>query len=118
MNKEIKARWLAALRSGEYEQGQGQLVSEEGHYCCLGVLCDLHSKDMGIAWKGGYNGAKAYYMGEDALLPTAVQEWAGLPDNTGANMRIDGTEAAREITALNDDGYTFTQLSELIEEQL
>lgn len=42
MNKEIKEKWLAALRSGNYEQGQGQMcvISPSGvaKYCCLGVL--------------------------------------------------------------------------------
>lgn len=37
MKASVKRKWLAALRSGEYEQGQGQLLSA-GKYCCLGVL--------------------------------------------------------------------------------
>lgn len=37
MPKELLAKWLAALRSGEYKQGVGQLKSDGG-YCCLGVL--------------------------------------------------------------------------------
>lgn len=37
MPKESLAKWLAALRSGEYKQGKGSLKSHEG-YCCLGVL--------------------------------------------------------------------------------
>ena len=39
MNKNVKERWLRALRSGEYSQGRGQLFDPEtGGYCCLGVL--------------------------------------------------------------------------------
>jgi hypothetical protein len=49
MNPEIKARWVAALRSGEYQQTTGNLRTENG-FCCLGVLCDLHSKATGIEW--------------------------------------------------------------------
>jgi hypothetical protein len=37
MDKELKAKWVAALRSGEYEQGEGSLY-EGGKFCCLGVL--------------------------------------------------------------------------------
>ena len=43
MNPEIKKQWVAALRSGEYRQGQGSLCAEgfDGFgYCCLGVLVD------------------------------------------------------------------------------
>ena len=39
MTPELKARWIAALRSGEYTQGRNALKTPEGHYCCLGVLC-------------------------------------------------------------------------------
>ncbi|NBQ68164.1 MAG: hypothetical protein EBU46_04735, partial [Nitrosomonadaceae bacterium] len=46
MKAEIKQRWLNALRSGKYKQGEGSLrqLDNEGkpQYCCLGVLCDLH----------------------------------------------------------------------------
>lgn len=40
MDKEIKRRWVEALRSGKYEQGQGKLL-HSGKFCCLGVLCDI-----------------------------------------------------------------------------
>jgi hypothetical protein len=33
-------QWIAALRSGEYPQGQLTLQSNEG-YCCLGVACKV-----------------------------------------------------------------------------
>lgn len=46
MNPEIKAQWLAALRSGNYQQGIGQLYEKKfgrdyAQYCCLGVLADV-----------------------------------------------------------------------------
>jgi hypothetical protein len=37
---ELKARWVAALRSGKYEQGE-EFLRNNGKYCCLGVLCEL-----------------------------------------------------------------------------
>lgn len=47
MNQEIKKRWVAALRSGDYKQGTGALRNADNKFCCLGVLCDLHSKAHG-----------------------------------------------------------------------
>lgn len=41
MNKEVKEKWIAALRSGSYKQGQFSLETEEGEMCCLGVLCHV-----------------------------------------------------------------------------
>src|SRR6185295_18826871 len=48
MNKEIKEKWIKALRSGEYKQGRGRMDREEGgehYFCCLGVLCDISNLD-------------------------------------------------------------------------
>lgn len=46
MDPELKAKWIAALRSGEYQQHRDGLTNYEGRrngepasYCCLGVLC-------------------------------------------------------------------------------
>lgn len=39
MDPELKAKWVKALRSGEYRQGRGTLRDTEGRYCCLGVFC-------------------------------------------------------------------------------
>ena len=37
----VKA-WIAALRSGKYQQGFGYLNKNE-NYCCLGVLADINN---------------------------------------------------------------------------
>ena len=35
-------KWVKALNSGEFKQGQMRLYDpEKNSYCCLGVLCDL-----------------------------------------------------------------------------
>jgi hypothetical protein len=38
--EDFKKRWVEALRSGEFKQGQGYL-EYEGKFCCLGVLCKI-----------------------------------------------------------------------------
>lgn len=40
MNPKLKAKWVKALRSGKYQQGNGYLYTGSG-YCCLGVLCSV-----------------------------------------------------------------------------
>lgn len=37
MDKELKAKWVAALRSEKYQQCKGKLFDGQG-YCCYGVL--------------------------------------------------------------------------------
>lgn len=41
MKKVVADKWVAALRSGEYDQGIGRLRSHNDTYCRLGVLCDI-----------------------------------------------------------------------------
>lgn len=40
LNKSDKKKWVEALRSGKYKQGQGYLYNE-GLHCCLGVACEI-----------------------------------------------------------------------------
>ena len=44
MEKELKEKWIEALRSDVYEQGRENLKSEYhngSEYCCLGVLLEI-----------------------------------------------------------------------------
>lgn len=50
MDEKLKARWVKALRSGKYNQGNfklRQVKSNEVRHCCLGVLCEI---TPGIEW--------------------------------------------------------------------
>jgi len=130
MNTEVKKKWIDALRSGKYDQGSEKLRSVTG-YCCLGVLCDLYSKEQDTEWE--FRGiAKTnlqpqdywYFEGESEFLPESVKDWAGLPVGN-PSVRVDVTDNDdeddwfynEEIANLNDSGYTFNELSELIEQQ-
>lgn len=84
-NREIISRWADALESGEYRQGHYRLRSKDNYYCCLGVLCDLASRDGVIpapnltAISGG---EVAYeYEGLITMPPARVCRWAGLNPN-------------------------------------
>ena len=130
MNTEVKQKWIDALRSGKYDQGSEKLRSVNG-YCCLGVLCDLYSKEQGTEWE--FRGLREtnlqpqdywYFEDQSEFLPDSVKEWAGLPVGN-PSVRVDVTEEDDEndwfyndeIANLNDSGYTFNELSNLIEQQ-
>lgn len=38
IDPELKAKWVAALRSGEFKQTESVLFNGSNGYCCLGVL--------------------------------------------------------------------------------
>ena len=112
LNSEVKTEWLNALRSGEYEQGTG-LLSKDGKFCCLGVLCDIASK-KGVCKKIEYN--HAHYDGNDLHLPSSVKEWCGFGSNPqGCNAYVNG----KYLTTMNDiEKKSFTEIADFIEENL
>lgn len=114
MNSEIKAKWVAALRSGEYRQGE-KVLRYEDQFCCLGVLCELHRQDTGDGWDPLSTG-DFIYGGKSYLPPDNVIEWAGLDSDAPSVVGDDGY--FRGLPDLNDDGLSFTQIADLIEEQL
>jgi uncharacterized protein (UPF0128 family) len=125
MRADIKTKWVAALRSGEYEQTEGVLRNGNG-YCCLGVLCDLYSKETGMKWWDG--GSKYAMHGNDTMLPHEVRVWAHLADEFGAYVEVETDEggathppylANPSLTELNDRwNYDFKQIADVIEQQL
>jgi hypothetical protein len=128
MNPEIKALWLAALRSGEYEQGKGYL-NRSGTFCCLGVLCDLAVKqgveDLAVETKslyGGSAGSFVTYNSDSGDLPEVVREWAGLDGVSTQEVETWEGSAVKHplnLVDLNDDkGYTFAEIADVIERDL
>lgn len=105
MNPEIKQRWVAALRSGEYKQGH-KFLFRNGRHCCLGVLCDLYTKETGIAWTAPLS----------RTLPLEVVKWAGVSD---INPDVYLGHGTATLTQLNDSGkYDFPAIADLIDKHL
>jgi hypothetical protein len=109
MKKSIKKKWVAALRSGEYEQGTGKLRDGDT-YCCLGVLCDIHRKETGGRWR------LEKYRAENLRLPDEVVSWAGLKSKSPA---VFYENEDQYLSVLNDDiECNFDQIADAIEENL
>ena len=123
MKTDIKKIWVEALRSGKYKQGYTLLRDSKNNFCCLGVLCNLHAQaHPEIAAKQKDPNS---YLKENGILPRAVMKWAGLPNNCGAQVEINGI--TDYLTAHNDGvvfygddmkSSTFKQIAKAIEKQL
>ena len=120
MNPEIRTRWVAALRSGDYKQGWGWLRSGSDEYCCLGVLCELAVEDGVIAppsyseTSDGHSSDAYSYGGKQATPPEPVLEWAGLEHLTISNEgRTTSLIRANDILQ-----WKFDRIADVIEEQL
>ena len=114
----IVKKLIENLRSDKYKQGKNVLHSiDRKEYCCLGVACETYfdemmSIDIGET-KLGIHGNIATYDGYHTQLPNEVQKVFGFRSRYGSH--ISGyTDLA--LTSLNDDGKTFKQIADILEE--
>lgn len=120
MNEEIKGNWVSALKSGDYTQGDGHLKRGD-KYCCLGVLCDLAAKagvvetDEHVYDGTFYRAVNDPYDGSTLVLPEAVMEWAGLDSR---NPVVDTEDGQESLADLNDGEVPFSEIADIIDEQL
>jgi hypothetical protein len=120
MKTQIKQQWLSALRSGQYTQTRWNLQTEQG-FCCLGVLCDLYSKETGTEWKVNItedDETFTYYKmkNQTSVLPDCVKEWAGLTE-ANPSIKLPEEDEESSLTFLNDEGSSFEEIAQLIEEK-
>ena len=105
MKKAMLKRWIADLRSGRYRQGGGCLLSDDGTYCCLGVLANAEVDGYWVRddcgeWdlEFGNGLSESVYLirlSTDLGLPSSVQGY---------------------LVGLNDEeGFTFPQIADWLE---
>lgn len=124
MDTDIKARWVSALRSGDYKQGKG-LLRKDDKFCCLGVLCELAVAAGVIGFEVNadpddddqYDGATHIYgEGENVhYLPDEVVTWAGIEY---FNPVVPVGTFRKQLAQINDEGRPFSEIADLIEEHL
>lgn len=125
MNPEAKALWVAALRSGKYQQGFGRLekvVDGKTYHCCLGVLCrvamEAGVETTAVAASTPPSGVVQTLFDDcNTHVPPIVNEWSGLDYWNTHGVMIGGY--AYNFVALNDEQLIpFSKIADLIEEQL
>lgn len=112
MSEDIKAEWVAALRSGNYLQGSGALGADyvtdttpkTKLHCCLGVLCEIGVKRGVIESRPtyGYPGYYSYrfihplatdHEWVDVMPSSEIDKWAGVaPGASAALVRMNDSE--------------------------
>jgi len=101
----IKAKWLKALRSGEYNQGTGYLLEihsqpEEKFYCCLGVLGKVcGNEDIDLLHQGTLN---EFHKRIPKLVMGPIEE----------------NDLVKKLTKFNDCGKSFKWIAAYIERYL
>ena len=142
MLKALKDKWIAALRSGDYQQVGGALCVErtrrtdnptgEGlRYCCLGVLCDIaeleKSPPENLDRYSDY--PDKFYYDEDKqgyvynytyINPETKRESSAdevLPEDFRRRLGI-SDPLQKHLTELNDAGASFESIADEIEKNL
>lgn len=139
MNAEVKELWRKDLLENPDKQGVGALHPDENTYCCLGRLCHLYGPTQ---WIWNDRQGKYRWMNDTDVyhLPLVIQAWAGLqnvpyvniPDSEPVNQRLremvdqtanQGVEIYQgyvtvSLSFMNDHGFTFAEIADIIEKYL
>lgn len=105
MDRELRDRWVADLRSGKHRQATGYLHPFREGYCCLGRLCEV----VGLE-KTRYGRAWLYTL--DQVSATAT-----LPFTLARRVELD-YQTITLLQTMNDTGSTFAEIADYIEQNL
>lgn len=134
--EEARKEWVKALRSGEYEQCQSYLSLREGDktgYCCLGVACEVYNKlnpenqvektsrDLfasNILNVIKEDGHISLYDNECYCLPKKVAEWLNVTTDGDFKRAVVSDDSSQywSLIAVNDSGFMFTTIANIIEQ--
>ena len=102
--------WIAALRSGKYEQGKYRLRVND-KFCCLGVACDI----LGIESSKGHYGTYVYGFNK-SILPSIAANALGI-SNTGKFSNENLSDISICLHHLNDiQNMNFIEIADFIEQ--
>lgn len=130
VNVENVRKWVDALRSGNYEQTDGQLRKEDDEgvvgFCCLGVACDISELGTWDENDGFRIDGVEYYDDEDGrepdsgYLPIEVADWLGVFGNNPvlkATVPLADSDLTEAVASNLNDLYhlSFEQIADAIE---
>jgi hypothetical protein len=132
MKKEIAKKWVKALRSGKYKQGECYLkqYNEKGgfNHCCLGVLCELyndsmrknHKKTLSTKVRNKATTDCIIFNNKEGDLPSVVMKWADINSSIGhfETENRYGLLTIHCLADLNDSGKKFSTIANLIEKNV
>ena len=125
LDPEFKRKWVAALRSGEYQQGSGSLKAAgnggtlaapttEFLLCCLGVACDVYNPN---GWVECADEVDNYdWQFPEVDLDAGELQVCEYNENTLPFISVH--DASTLISMNDDDGANFEVIADFIEENL
>lgn len=112
MKRDIMLKWVAALRSGKFQQGRRKLVQTAPNgqklHCCLGALCAISP------WKNTYD-RMSWGSTNNKVLPEKIRRWAGMASSTG-EMTLGTGRITTALSMMNDRRcFSFDEIADSIE---
>lgn len=107
---EAEKKLIRELREGKRKQHKNSLRGENDSFCCLGVACDISK--LGNWADGSYIVNRA---GGFQFLPRDVMDWLGWSDSRGGLQFSNPFGGPLDLAMLNDYGFTFDQIADVIE---
>lgn len=117
-------KWIEALRSGKYKQGDSVLRDFNDNFCCLGVAHDIFpNEDYEENWTldgpGHIRDELDCYCadGEWEVASNRIVELLGLKNMVGTPIttELPNEEYALELTQYNDGGASFEEIADILE---
>jgi hypothetical protein len=100
MDKQLKAKWVEALRSGKYDQCRNELTDGMGGFCCIGVAYEVSGKS-----------AHELTGDDDAPTFTAAKLMGLRGEYRDTLIRLNDGDA-------NENGKSFPEIADWIEANL
>lgn len=127
MNRQQKSRirkWIKALKSKDYNQGQGYLFAlkdDTPYHCCLGVAASIYAKENNLE---PLENSKVAALGSDYHAPNGefisqdVMDFYGLTESDPkVTIKDNGVKESVSLTTLNDHkSYTFKQIADVLKD--
>jgi len=121
MNPELKAKWVEALRSGKFKQGQSRLHDNNADtYCCLGVLCVVASAEWveTDTYEEFILDGNVIASSDEEMLTSVYCQEIGIGDQTPLFHRNDGYTPLADSTDQPVRPHSFAEIADYIENNL
>jgi hypothetical protein len=115
MKAKMKQKWIDALRSGKYKQGDGYLCNTDENgvdkHCCLGVLAEVAGVKREILY------------GKETLTEIGRSRWLGTWAKSGepeyeTHKPSTHTTLQRKLAAKNDSKWSFKRIATWIQKNV
>lgn len=119
MKAELKEKWVKALRSREFKQGQGslkELVDVEKNkvvHCCLGVLHEISGGKWHRDKYDDPNQTGVFKTGGNSTTTSASDSFL-----EGKYMNGLDEDTQKQLAEMNDNGKKFYQIANWIEKNI